>query len=169
MASILKRAGIFLLMAIWTLTAATASHAAARVVPFSGYTPGTIVVKTHDRRLFYVLAGNRALMFPVGVGRAGMQWTGLAHIDGKYVKPSWRAPPSINHGGWGPVIPGGSPRNPMGIAAMTVRDGVYAIHGTNNPSSVGRFISHGCIRMYNRDIAQLFPLVSVGAPVYVER
>ena len=67
------------------------------------------------------------------------------------------------------VIPGGAPNNPMGVAALTLRGGEYAIHGTNRPGSVGRFVSHGCIRMYNRDIVQLFRMVSVGTPVIVER
>jgi lipoprotein-anchoring transpeptidase ErfK/SrfK len=63
------------------------------------------------------------------------------------------------------VIPGGSPHNPMGAAAPTLGGSDYAIHGTNRPSSVGRFVSHGCIRMYNEDIRELFRLVSVGTPV----
>ncbi|MGA7972400.1 MAG: L,D-transpeptidase, partial [Pseudolabrys sp.] len=105
------------------------------------------------------------------VGRRGMQWTGLAHVDGKYVWPAWAAPPMIRRENprLPRVIPGGSPHNPMGARAMTLRGGEYAIHGTDRPSSVGRFISHGCIRMYNRDIVRLFPMVSVGTPVFVER
>ncbi len=67
------------------------------------------------------------------------------------------------------VIPGGAPNNPMGQFAMTLGDGTYAIHGTNRPASVGRFVSHGCIRMYNADIRELFSMVAVGTPVIVER
>jgi len=67
------------------------------------------------------------------------------------------------------VIPGGAPNNPMGVAALTLRNGEYAIHGTNNPKSVGGFVSHGCIRMYNKDIARLFAMVRVGTPVVVEK
>jgi lipoprotein-anchoring transpeptidase ErfK/SrfK len=66
------------------------------------------------------------------------------------------------------VIPGGSPQNPMGVAALTMRNGEYAIHGTNNPGSIGGFVSHGCIRMYNSHVQELYRLVNVGTPVVVE-
>jgi lipoprotein-anchoring transpeptidase ErfK/SrfK len=69
-----------------------------------------------------------------------------------------------------PVIPGGSPANPMGAAAMTLSGGgEYAIHGTNNPGSVGGFVSHGCIRMHNADIMDLYARVGVGTTVVVLR
>jgi lipoprotein-anchoring transpeptidase ErfK/SrfK len=170
MAKFLQRA--FLLLALVTalaLPAAASQAATGSVVPFQGFKPGTIVVKTQERRLYYVLRGRRALRFPVAVGRPGMQWSGVTRVGDKFVEPAWRAPRSINHGVLGPVIPGGSPRNPMGVAALTLHGTDYAIHGTNNPASIGRFISHGCIRMYNRDISKLFPLVSVGTPVIVEQ
>ena len=171
MALILRRAAIFLAIVLaWALLAAVASHATPRdLVEFPGFAPGTIVVKTEQRRLYYVLDGFHALRFPVGVGAAGMRWTGTAQVEGKYVEPAWRAPPAINHGILGPVIPGGSPRNPMGVAALTLRGGEYAIHGTNDPGSIGRFVSHGCIRMYNADIRALYRLVAIGTPVIVER
>jgi lipoprotein-anchoring transpeptidase ErfK/SrfK len=171
MALLLRRTALFLaIVTALALLAAVASHAATRaVVPFEGFAPGTIVVKTQERHLYYVLRGRRALRFPVAVGRADMQWSGATRVDGKYVEPAWRAPRAINHGALGPVIPGGSPRNPMGVAALTLRGTQYAIHGTNNPASIGRFISHGCIRMYNRDISKLYPLVSVGTPVIVQQ
>jgi lipoprotein-anchoring transpeptidase ErfK/SrfK len=171
MALVLRRTAIFVaIIMFFALLAAALAHATTRdVVPLPGFAPGTIVVKTHERRLYFVLDGYHALRFPVGVGRAGMQWTGATRVEGKYVEPAWRAPRAINHGVLGPVIPGGSPRNPMGVAALTLHGSDYAIHGTNNPSSIGRFVSHGCIRMYNRDISELFPLVSVGTPVIVEQ
>jgi lipoprotein-anchoring transpeptidase ErfK/SrfK len=134
--------------------------------------PGTIVVKTHERRLYYVLGGGRAIRYPVGVGRAGMQWAGRAMIDGKYIKPAWSAPASIrrDYRSLPTVIPGGSPHNPMGVAAMTLSGGgEYAIHGTNAPGTIGHFVSHGCIRMYNADITDLYNRVSVGTPVVVTR
>jgi len=139
------------------------------IVPLTGYRPGTIVVKTSDRRLYFVLKGDKAMEFPVGVGKQGWRWFGRAAIEGKYIKPAWQAPPELAHGHFGPVIPGGAPNNPMGIAAMTMRSGEYAIHGTNNPKSVGGFVSHGCIRMYNKDITKLYTLVRVGTPVIVEK
>ena len=120
--------------------------------------PGTIVVKTHERRLYYVLDGGRALRFPVGVGRAGMTWTGNARVEGKFVRPAWAPPASIRaeNPRLPEVIPGGSPHNPMGAAALTLRGGEYAIHGTNRPELIGGFVSHGCIRMYNADIRELY-------------
>jgi lipoprotein-anchoring transpeptidase ErfK/SrfK len=148
------------------------SHAATRdVVAFSGFAPGTIVVKTGERRLYFVIDGYRALRFPVGVGRAGMTWTGSARVEGKFIRPAWSPPDMIRqeNPGLPEVIPGGAANNPMGDAALTLRGGEYAIHGTNRPSSIGGFVSHGCIRMFNSDIRALYRLVNVGTPVVVEQ
>lgn len=173
MARLINRAILFVFMVTaGAMLAAAVAHPAARgVVAISGYAPGTIVVRTGERRLYFVIEQDRALRFPVGVGRAGHAWTGQARIEGKYVKPDWSPPDVIRreHPGLPAVIPGGAPDNPMGDAALTMRDGEYAIHGTNNPGSVGGFVSYGCIRMYNRDIKTLFQLVEVGTPVVVER
>jgi lipoprotein-anchoring transpeptidase ErfK/SrfK len=111
------------------------------------------------------------LRFPVGVGRAGMQWSGRSVIDSKRIRPAWGPPPDIKRENprLPDVIPGGAPNNPMGVAALTLSGGEYAIHGTNNPGSVGRFVSHGCIRMYNRDITDLYGRVRIGTPVIVTR
>src|SRR4030088_1685051 len=100
----------------------------------------------------------------VGVGRAGKQWAGTSRIEGKYIRPAWSPPDEVRRDkpSLPDVIPGGSPRNPMGGAAMTLAGGEYAIHGTNVPGSVGGFVSYGCIRMLNADITQLFPRVSGG-------
>jgi lipoprotein-anchoring transpeptidase ErfK/SrfK len=164
---VLKRTAILLLIVLsWALL--TAAGRAATRVPFDGYSAGTIVVKTQERRLYYVLDGRHALRFVVGVGKAGWRWHGNATIEGKYIKPAWRAPPAITRAGWGAVIPGGSSRNPMGAAALTMLGGEYAIHGTNNPGSIGGFVSHGCIRMYNHDIRELYSMVGIGTPVIVE-
>ena len=119
------------------------------------YMPGTIVIRTNERALYYFVGVGQAIRYPVGVGRIGMQWTGTALIDGKYIRPAWSPPDSIrkDYSRLPPVIPGGSPQNPMGVAAMTLSGGgQYAIHGTNNEGSIGRFVSHGCIRMHNADI-----------------
>ena len=145
---------------------------AREVVSFSGYSPGTIVIKTSQRRLYYVMDDGKAIRYPVGVGRAGMGWSGTVYIDGKYIEPGWSAPASIrkDYASLPTVVPGGSPRNPMGVAAMTLSGGgEYAIHGTNNPASVGRFVSHGCIRMYNADVMDLYHRVSYGTRVVVLR
>jgi len=153
---------------------ATVTPAAARgeMVPFRGEaSPGTIVVRTSERRLYLVLGEGRALSYPVGVGRAGRQWAGRAVISGKHVKPAWAPPPDIAKArpGMARVHEGGSPSNPMGAAALTLSGGDYAIHGTNDPSSIGGFVSYGCIRMYNADITDLYGRVGIGTPVIVTR
>ncbi len=145
---------------------------AREIVNFSGFSAGTIVVKTNERRLYYVIGDGKAIRYPVGVGRAGMAWSGTASIDGKYIKPAWSPPDMIRREN--PripiVIPSGSASNPMGAAAMTLSGGgQYAIHGTNNPGSIGGFVSHGCIRMYNSDILDLYDRVSLGTTVVVLR
>jgi len=162
--------GLFALASI-TLLSPTPSGA-GEIVHFSGYSAGTIVVKTSERRLYYVLGDGKAIRYPVGVGKAGMAWSGTAYIDGKYIKPAWQAPDSIrkDYSRLPRVVPSGSGSNPMGAAAMTLSGGgQYAIHGTNAPGSVGHFVSHGCIRMYNSDIMDLYNRTSWGARVVVLR
>ena len=159
------------LIAIAALVAPLTARA-SEIVPFQGYEPGTIVVVTSARQLYYVLGGGQAIRYPVGVGRRGMAWSGTAFIDGKYIKPGWSAPESIrkDYARLPTVVPGGSPSNPMGAAAMTLSGGgEYAIHGTNVPGSVGGFVSYGCIRMLNPDITDLYERVSIGTPVVVTR
>jgi len=152
---------------------ATYDRAAAReVVAFNdGYSAGTIVVRTGERKLYLVLGNGTALRYPVGVGKNGRQWSGNAFVDGKYLRPDWAAPAEIRRDkpGLPEVIPGGSPRNPMGAAALTLSGGEYAIHGTNVPGSIGGFVSYGCIRMFNADVLDLFGRVRLGTPVVVLR
>jgi lipoprotein-anchoring transpeptidase ErfK/SrfK len=150
--------------------AANPAQARPDMVGFHGdYAPGTIVVKTGERRLYLVLDQGQAVRYPVGVGKAGKQWAGVTKIDGKYRQPAWAPPADVKRDN--PAIPdvieGGSPANPMGVAAMTLAGGEYAIHGTNRPGSVGGFVSYGCVRMYNEDITDLYQRVSVGTPVVV--
>jgi lipoprotein-anchoring transpeptidase ErfK/SrfK len=140
------------------------------VATTESYAAGTIVIRTSERRLYLFLGGGQAIRYPVGVGRAGMQWAGTTTISGKYVSPAWSPPESIRRENprLPEVIPGGSPHNPMGVAAMTLAGTEYAIHGTNQPGLIGRFVSHGCIRMLNADITDLFDRVNVGTRVVVE-
>ena len=146
---------------------------AREIVGFAGaYSSGTVVVKTSERSLYYVLGNGKAVRYPVGVGRLGKQWTGTAYINSKQLRPAWSPPaevkrdkPSLPN-----VIPGGSPGNPMGAAALTLSGGgEYAIHGTNNPGSIGGFVSYGCIRMHNADVIDLYNRVSWGTTVVVTR
>ena len=145
---------------------------AREVVAFpDGVSPGTVVVRTAERRLYLVNGDGTAIRYPVAVGRPGKQWTGATRIDGKYVEPAWSPPSEVKRDNprLPNVIAGGSPRNPMGAAAMTLAGGEYAIHGTNRPSSVGTYASYGCIRMYNQDVVDLYGRVDVGTQVYVTR
>lgn len=156
---------------IVALTAIAATAASARdVVPIrSGYPAGSIVVLTNQRTLLYVIGNGQAIRYPVGVGRAGMAWHGTASIDTMLIRPDWSPPRDIRRAEphLPRVIAGGSPSNPMGEAVLGLNRGNYAIHGTNSPGSVGHFVSHGCIRMYNRDILDLYRRVGIGTRVYV--
>ncbi len=156
----------------FVISAAPIPSNAREIVQFTGYSAGTVVVRTNERRLYYVLGDGKAIRYPVGVGRAGMGWSGTVSIDGKFVRPAWSPPDMIKRENpkMPNIIPSGSPANPMGEAAITLSGGgQYAIHGTNNPGSIGRFVSHGCIRMYNSDVMDLYNRVSLGTPVVVLR
>src|SRR5262245_35871957 len=160
------------LAGIAALSVAPAPAQAAQTVAFQeNYSPGTVVVKYGQRRLYYVIGGGRAVAYPVGVGRAGKSWFGTRYIDGKRIRPAWAPPAEVKRDNprLPNVIEGGSPRNPMGAAALTLSGGEYAIHGTNAPGSIGGFVSHGCIRMHNRDVLDLYARVSVGTQVVVTR
>jgi lipoprotein-anchoring transpeptidase ErfK/SrfK len=145
---------------------------AGAIVGFrDSYSAGTIVVKTGERSLYYVLGNGKAVRYTVGVGRAGKQWTGTSMITGKHLRPAWSPPDEVKRDNprLPAIIPGGSPRNPMGAAAMTLSGGEYAIHGTNAPGSIGGFVSYGCIRMHNSDVLDLYNRVGFGTTVVVTR
>ncbi|MBO6758945.1 MAG: L,D-transpeptidase [Roseibium sp.] len=142
---------------------------AAELVGFSDarFRPGTIVIKNSERHLYLVLRRGQAIRYKIAVGRPAKAWTGRAQITAKYVKPAWSPSPEVRRDfpHLPAVIEGGAPNNPMGVAAMTLSNGNYAIHGTNRPGSIGRAVSYGCIRMANRHVADLFQRVGVGTPV----
>lgn len=148
------------------LTAVAPARAAASGEP-AGYAPGTVVISQSQRRLYLVTEGGSSISYPVAVGRSGKQWRGTVQIDGKYRNPAWAPPAEVKRAEpWLPdYIPGGSSRNPMGMRALTLSGDQYAIHGTNRPNTIGTAASYGCIRMYNRDIVDLYDRVSVGTPV----
>ena len=168
----LRHKGQAALVAAAMMMCAVAPASASEVVPYEGSVrAGTIVIKTAERRLYWVIGNGTAIRYPVAVGRPGKQWQGAAQVSGKYVQPAWSPPDEVraDNPKLPNVIPGGSSHNPMGPRAMTLSGGQYAIHGTNKPSSIGTFASYGCIRMYNQDIVDLFDRVSVGTPVVVAR
>lgn len=150
--------------------AAAEAASNSQLVRFQGKAPpGTIVVRTAERRLYLVLERGVALRYPVGVGRPQEQWTGASTIEGKFIRPNWAPPARIRRDrpDLPAVIASGSPANPMGAAALTLAGNSYAIHGTNRPGSIGGFVSYGCIRMHNQDILDLFGRVQVGTRVLV--
>lgn len=140
--------------------------------PDSRMPPGTIVVRTAERKLYLVTAPGTAIRYTVAVGKAGKQWAGVKHIEEMQVRPAWSPPASVRRDNprLPDVIPGGAPNNPMGAAALGLGPGgEYAIHGTNAPGSVGRAVSYGCFRMSNDDVVDLYARVRLGTPVIVTR
>lgn len=136
------------------------------VVAFAGYPAGTIVVKTGERRLYYVLGGGQAVRYPIAVGMPGREWEGTNTVARKEVNPTWVPPAEVRHDK--PTLPAfipPGPSNPLGPRALVLAWGEYAIHGTNKRESIGTRASYGCIRMYNEDVADLYNRVSVGTQV----
>ena len=167
-----RTATIALTAATLLMMASPASASTREVVRYTAdVQPGTIVVKTAERKLYLVLGGGEAIRYTVAVGRPGKQWQGAVQVNGKYVQPAWTPPAEVkaDNPALPDVIPGGAPNNPMGVAAMTLSGGEYAIHGTNKPESIGKFASYGCIRLLNQDVADLFERVNVGTQVVVMR
>jgi lipoprotein-anchoring transpeptidase ErfK/SrfK len=121
--------------------------------------------------LYYVLGGGKAIRYPVGVGRAGRQWSGTTFINGKDLRPAWAPPPVVRRDkpNLPSVVPSGAPNNPLGAAVLFLAGGERAIHGTNNPGSIGGAVSYGCIRMFNADVLDLYGRVGVGTTVIVTR
>ena len=137
--------------------------------------PGTVIVDPQARHLYLVLEGGQAIRYGVGVGRAGFEWAGRAQIGMKRRWPRWLPPIEMvardkNAAKWANGQPGG-PKNPLGARALYLyangADTLYRIHGTNDPSSIGKAMSSGCIRMLNEDAADLYRRVLVGSQVIV--
>ena len=119
---------------------------------------------TSQRRLYLVVSPGQTISYPVGVGRAGKQWSGTSYISSKHIKPAWSPPRRLDTiVRICPTCSIGSPRNPMGAAALVLAHGQYAIHGTNAPGSIGGFVSYGCIRMHN-GTSWICTIVSPWAP-----
>jgi lipoprotein-anchoring transpeptidase ErfK/SrfK len=129
---------------------------------------GTIVVDTPNTQLYYVLGGGRAVRYGVRVGRDGFTWTGVQKITRKAEWPDWHPPAEmIERQPYLPRFMAGGDGNPLGARAMYLGNTVYRIHGTNQPSTIGKFVSSGCIGMLNEDVTDLFERVKVGTRVVV--
>ncbi|MEZ2409607.1 lipoprotein-anchoring transpeptidase ErfK/SrfK [Bosea sp. OAE752] len=134
------------------------------------YQPGTIVIRTGERRLYYVVAPGEAIRYTIAVGKAGKQWRGVKYVEELQVDPAWSPPAEVKRDNprLPDVIPGGSPRNPMGARVIGLGPGgQYAIHGTNMPTTIGSAASYGCFRMHNGDVVDLYARVQMGTPVVV--
>ena len=130
--------------------------------------PGTIVVDTPNYYLYYVLGNNRAIRYGVRVGRDGFTWTGMQKITRKAEWPDWHPPTEmIERQPYLPRFMAGGPGNPLGARAMYLGSTVYRIHGTNQPSTIGKSVSSGCIGMINEDVSDLFERAKVGTRVVV--
>ena len=129
---------------------------------------GTIVVDTANTHLYYVLGGGRAIRYGVRVGRDGFTWNGVQKITRKAEWPDWHPPTEmIERQPYLPRFMAGGPGNPLGARAMYLGSTVYRIHGTNQPSTIGKFVSSGCIGMLNEDVSDLFDRAKVGTRVVV--
>ncbi len=140
----------------------------------SKYAPGTIVIDTSERRLYYVLSRGRAMKYGIGVGRAGFQWAGRHRITRKAKWPGWTPPKRMIarvKRETGKTLKGfypGGPNNPLGARALYIGSTIYRIHGTNQPWTIGQAMSSGCIRLANSDVEDLYSRVRVGARVIVK-
>jgi lipoprotein-anchoring transpeptidase ErfK/SrfK len=142
------------------------------VVDYSGReAPGTILVDTDARYLFYVLPGSKAIRYGVTVGEEALAWSGVAKVGRMTEWPSWTPTPEIKQRMHVPDYVNPGPQNPMGSRALYLYEGnkdtLYRIHGTNQPEYIGSAISSGCIRMTNEDVIDLYNRVKIGTSVIV--
>lgn len=131
---------------------------------------GTIVIRTSERRLYYVLGDGRAVRYGIGVGRDGFTWGGVQTVTNKREWPSWTPPAEMLQRR--PDLPRfmqGGPDNPLGARAMYLGSTLYRIHGSNEPETIGEAVSSGCFRMTNPDVIDLYERVKVGTKVVVMR
>lgn len=128
-----------------------------------------IIINARSRRLTYIAASGKRVTYPIAVPKRGKEWSGSTYVVGKYIRPDWSPPADVaaDHPRLPSLIPGGSPRNPMGARAITLGVGNVAIHGTTAKmrGSIGTAASYGCIRMRNEDVIDLYNRVDVGTPV----
>jgi lipoprotein-anchoring transpeptidase ErfK/SrfK len=129
---------------------------------------GSIIINTKTNELFYVLGFGKAVKYRVATAKKGFEWKGTHKVSRKNVWPDWRPPVEMRQRK--PELPmfmAGGPKNPLGARAMYLGSSIYRIHGTNEPSSIGKSASSGCIRMLNADVTELYTLVKIGSDVTV--
>jgi lipoprotein-anchoring transpeptidase ErfK/SrfK len=136
----------------------------------SNYSPGTIIISTAEKRLYYVLDHGSAIRYGIGVGRPGFTWSGVRHVTDKREWPGWTPPEQMLRRK--PELPHfmkGGPDNPLGARAMYLGDTLYRIHGTNEPNTIGTATSSGCFRMMNDDVVDLYNRVKIGTMVVIKQ
>jgi lipoprotein-anchoring transpeptidase ErfK/SrfK len=147
------------------------SPTARRVVLWDGaQRPGTIVISTSQRRLYFVLGNGQAIQYGVGVGRPGFTWTGTRTVSMKREWPAWSPPAAMlrRRPDLPRYMPGGLD-NPLGARALYLGSSMYRIHGSNEPQTIGYAVSSGCIRMTNADVVDLYSRTRIGTRVVVLR
>ena len=140
-----------------------------RIVNYaSSEAPGTIIVDTPHTYLYYILGNGKAMRYAIGVGREGFTWSGVKHIAQKREWPDWYPPPEmIKRQPYLPRMMAGGPGNPLGARALYIGGTEYRIHGTNDPTTIGKDVSSGCIRLTNDNIMDLYKRAKIGAKVIV--
>ena len=140
-----------------------------QLVDFTTKEPaGTIVIDTANTYLYLVLGGGKAMRYGIGVGREGFTWSGMERISRMKEWPDWFPPTEmIERQPYLPRMMAGGPGNPLGARALYLGNTLYRIHGTNQPSTIGSFVSSGCIRLLNEDIEDLYSRVQMGTRVVV--
>jgi len=129
---------------------------------------GTVIIDTPHTYLYYVLGNGKAMRYGIGVGREGFTWAGVRSIERKAEWPDWYPPSEmLARQPYLPRMTSGGPGNPLGARAMYIAGTQYRIHGTNAPSTIGRHVSSGCIRLTNGDVIDLYNRVQIGAKVIV--
>ncbi len=145
------------------------AHLRRRVVSYVGHEPaGTIIIDTSNTYLYFVIGNGKAIRYGIGVGREGFAWSGVKNVDHKSEWPDWIPPAEmIERQPYLPRFMAGGPSNPLGARAIYLGGTLYRIHGTNAPSTIGKRVSSGCIRMLNEDVVDLYARVNVGTRVVV--
>ncbi|MGF1620137.1 MAG: L,D-transpeptidase [Rhodomicrobiaceae bacterium] len=133
------------------------------------YGPGQIIVSFGDRRLYYVESKGRAISYPIAVPKPSARWAGVERVSAKRVNPSWTPTASMRRENpkLPASVPGGHPRNPLGVRALYLGNTLYRIHGTDAPWLIGREVSKGCVRMHNADVIDLYNRTRIGARVTI--
>ncbi len=140
-----------------------------KIVDFSTEAaPGSIIINTRKHALYLILGNGQAVRYRVATAKKGFEWSGTHRVSSKIKWPGWRPPAEMRRRH--PELPAfmdGGPKNPLGARAIYLGSSIYRIHGTNEPRSIGKSVSSGCIRMHNEDVKELYRHVPVGTEVTV--